>query len=124
LNQKEKSHGDNFSINGGGVRHSLCNRRIMEVIKIEPFPTHFAVLVRDTLNKISAWLDISVDKVYKDFRVEWNQYIFYLDNGNDVIKREWQDDVNNFEQASSVAIWELEKSGLIYQDDKGKWFKK
>ena len=96
----------------------------MEVIKIESFPTHFAVLVRDTLNKISAWLDISVDKVYKDVDVEWNQYIFYLDNGNDVVKREWQDDVNNFDQASTVAIWELEKNGLIYQDDKGRWFKK
>jgi hypothetical protein len=96
----------------------------MEVIKIESFPTHFAVLVRDALNKISAWLDISVDKVYKDVDVEWNQYIFYLDNGNDVVKREWQDDVNNFDQASSVAIWELEKNGLIYQDDKGRWFKK
>jgi hypothetical protein len=124
LNQKEKSHGDNFSVNVGSFHHSIFNRRIMEVVKIESHPTHFSVLVEDISNQIKAWLDIAIDKVYKDVDVEWNQYIFYLDNGNDVAKREWQDDVDNFDQASSIAIYELESKGLIYQDVKGRWFKK
>lgn len=96
----------------------------MQVKKIESHKEQFSVLIEDLHDDIEGWLDVWVDPVYKDVSVEWNQYIFFLDNGNDVEKRKWQDDLGVFDYASGLAVSVLHNKGLIYQNDKGKWFRK
>jgi hypothetical protein len=96
----------------------------MKVKKVEANKEQFSVLIEDLHNDIEGWLDVWVDKVYKDVSIEWNQYIFFLDNENDVEKRKWQDDLGVFDYAGSLAVSVLQDKGLIYQNDKGKWFRK
>ena len=40
---------------------------------------------------------------------------------SDVILRNWQDQIENFEEATNLAIETLEKQGIIYQDNNGRW---
>ena len=96
----------------------------MQGKKVEVHKEQFSILIEDLYNDIEGWLDVWVDKAYKDVSIEWNQYIFFLDNENDVEKRKWQDDLGVFDYASSLAVSILEDKGLIYQNDKGKWFRK
>ena len=81
-----------------------------------------SVLVQCKKLDVSLWLDVSIDTQYKDVVVDWNKYIFHLNDPQDVKIRDIQDDVNNFDDFSSVAIQYLEYKGLIYQDSEGKWF--
>lgn len=69
--------------------------------------------------KIKAWVDVLIEKevVISDL----NKYIFYLYRKSDIILRNWQDEIKNFEDATNLAIETLEKFGIIYQDYNGKW---
>ncbi len=69
--------------------------------------------------KIKAWVDVVIEK--DEVVCDWNKYIFYLSRKSDVILRNWQDQIENFEDATNLAIETLEKQGIIYQDDNGKW---
>lgn len=70
--------------------------------------------------KIKAWVDVLIEK--EDVISDWNKYIFYLYRKSDVILRNWQNEIENFEDATNLAIETLEKFGIIYQDNNGKWF--
>lgn len=76
-----------------------------------------AVLVQK--GEIKAWVDVLIEK--DEVICDWNKYIFYLNRKSDVVLRNWQDEVENFEDATSMAIETLEKFGIIYQDENGKW---
>lgn len=69
--------------------------------------------------KIKAWVDVLIEKevVISDL----NKYIFYLYRKSDIILRNWQDEIKNFEDATNLAIETLEKFGIIYQDYNDKW---
>jgi len=71
--------------------------------------------------KIKAWVDVLIqnDEVVCD----WNKYIFYFYRKSDVILRNWQDEIENFEEATNLAIETLEKFGVIYKDENEKWYK-
>ena len=69
--------------------------------------------------KIKAWVDVLIEK--EDVISDWNKYIFYLYRKSDVILRNWQDEIENFEDATNLAIETLEKQEIIYQDANGKW---
>jgi hypothetical protein len=86
----------------------------MQAIKFEKD----AVLLKD--GDIEAWVDVWVED--GDVRTEWNRYIFYLLNSKDVAQRDWQDNCDNYMEATSLAVQELEIQGLIYQDEDGKWY--
>lgn len=77
-----------------------------------------AVLIQK--GKIKAWIDVLIEK--EDVISDWNKYIFYLYRKSDVILRNWQDEIENFEGATNLAIETLEKFGIIYQDNNGKWY--
>jgi hypothetical protein len=77
-----------------------------------------AVLIQK--GKIKAWVDVVIDK--EDVVCDWNKYIFYLNRRSDVILRSWQDEIENFEEATNLAIETLEKFGVVYQDENGKWY--
>jgi hypothetical protein len=40
----------------------------------------------------------------------------------EVALKKWQDNLENFEDATSLALEALENAGIIYQDTNGKWY--
>lgn len=77
-----------------------------------------AVAFQTPVGKV--WMDVYVQD--GDVLCDWNQYIFMTDNSNDVARSEFQDDVNNFELLSSLAVSKLQEENIIRQDENGKWF--
>jgi hypothetical protein len=76
-----------------------------------------AVLIQD--DKIKAWIDIWIEN--EDVISDWNQNDFVMTDPNDVALKNWQDNLEHFEVAVSLGSETLEKQGIIYQDENGKW---
>lgn len=70
----------------------------MKAIKIDKTGS---VLI-DTKKGFNVWVDVWKDE--DELMVDWNKYIFHLDNEDDVKIRTFQEDCNNFIEASEVAI--------------------
>ena len=70
----------------------------MKAIKIDGTGS---VLI-DTGKGFNVWMDVWMDG--QDITADWNQYIFFLDNPEDVKIRKFQGDDNNFDICSSLAI--------------------
>ena len=66
------------------------------------------------------WVDVWITD--QDVEADWNQYIFYLTDLDDVTRQEAQADPDNFDEATSTAICYLESENIIYQDNNGNWF--
>ena len=60
----------------------------------------WAVQVFDEESGRYYWLDVSYDKKYKDINVDWNQYIFNNTYEDDMERKAFQEDCNNFDEAS------------------------
>jgi hypothetical protein len=69
--------------------------------------------------KIKAWVDIWIEN--EDVICDWNQKDFVMTDPNDVALKKWQDNLENFEDATSIARETLENIGIIYQDENAKW---
>lgn len=76
------------------------------------------VLIQD--RNIKAWVDVWIEN--EDVICDWNQNDFILTDPKDVALKNWQDEIENFEDATNIAITTLENLGVIYQDEKGKWY--
>ena len=76
-----------------------------------------AVLIQD--GKIKAWVDVLIEK--QDVICDWNQNDFVMTDPNDVALKNWQDNLEHFEDATSLALKTLENAGYIYQDSNSKW---
>ena len=76
-----------------------------------------AVLIQD--GKIKAWIDIWIEN--EDVICDWNQNDFIMTDPNDVALKKWQDNLEHFEDATSIARETLENQAVIYQDEIGKW---
>lgn len=81
----------------------------------------YSVLVRDDEFDISTWVDVSIDEAYQDVNAEWNAYIFHLAYEDDVALMNYQNDCDNYDRVTSIAIEYLEAIGKIHQDDNGNW---
>jgi hypothetical protein len=68
----------------------------------------------------NVWVDVDVYK--GDVRVDWNQYIFHLDNKEEAMRMEFQDNADNFMECSSLALSYLEDKGLLKQDHNGVYY--
>ncbi len=77
------------------------------------------VLIQD--GKIKAWVDIWVEN--EDVICDWNQNDFIMMDSKDVALKNWQDNLEHFEDATSLALKTLEDAGIIYQDENAKWYK-
>ena len=86
----------------------------MKVVKVEPQ----SVLIQD--KNIKAWIDVWIED--EDVQCEWNQYIFHTNDPKDQALKEWQDNFDNFDMASSLAIYALETAGIIIQAENGEWY--
>jgi hypothetical protein len=78
-----------------------------------------AVLIQD--GNIKAWVDIWIEN--EDIVSDWNQNDFVMTDPKEVALKNWQDNLDNFEDATSLAVATLEKAGIIYQDKHAKWHK-
>lgn len=76
------------------------------------------VLIQD--EKIKAWIDIWIEN--EDVICDWNQNDFVITDPNDVALKNWQDNLEHFEDATTIARETLEKFGIICQDENGKWY--
>jgi hypothetical protein len=76
-----------------------------------------AVLIQD--GNITAWVDIWIEN--EDVICDWNQNDFIMTEPKDVALKKWQNNLEHFEDATSIAGETLENAGIIYQDDNGKW---
>ena len=70
----------------------------MKAIKIDDSGS---VLVK-AKNGIEVWVDVWEQD--GELTAEWNKYIFYLDNPQDVKIREFQENCDNFIEATEIAI--------------------
>ena len=85
----------------------------MKVVKIE----EDSVLVKK--GKIEAWMDVWISN--GDVECDWNQYIFYDHNPNHMALKKWQDNTDNFLEASSLAVEALVNEGIIWKNSDGSW---
>lgn len=69
----------------------------------------FSVLVTSSLFKFTAWIDVRDD----GNDVDWNQYIFYLNNSKDRRARNKQNNSTIFSEFASAALNYLEAKSLI-----------
>lgn len=70
----------------------------MKAIKIDETGS---VLI-DTKKGFNVWVDVWEDG--DELTSDWNKYIFHLDNEDDVKIKTFQEDCNNFIEASEKAI--------------------
>ena len=82
----------------------------------------WSVCLQHLESKRRYWLDVSYQPEYKDVDIDWNQYIFYLTDSNDVERKEFQENCDNFDEASSEVVSALEKVGELCQNYSGDWF--
>jgi hypothetical protein len=85
----------------------------MQVLKYEKE----SVLIQD--GNLKAWVDVWIKN--EDVNCDWNQNDFILTDPKDIVLKKWQENLENFEDATDLAIQTLEDAGIIYQDDNGKW---
>lgn len=68
------------------------------------------------------WLDVSLDEKYHDPTVEWNQYIFYLTDPDDIDRKEFQENDDNFDGACDEVISVLAAKDEIFCGEDGDWY--
>tara|TARA_R110000744_G_scaffold100434_1_gene193769 strand:- start:1626 stop:1859 length:234 start_codon:yes stop_codon:yes gene_type:complete len=59
-----------------------------------------SVLIKD--NNIEVWIDVWIDD--GEYITEWNKYIFFTHCDKDMAIKKYQEDDNNYEEVSNVAI--------------------
>lgn len=93
----------------------------MKATKIERGKTfgYWAVQVFDEATKKYYWLDASYDSEYKELSIDWNQYIFYLTDHDDVERKEFQENCDNFEAALDEVYSVLLSEGELVDNDEG-----
>lgn len=65
------------------------------------------------------WLDVTYDEDYKELNIDWNQYIFYLIDEDDLERKAFQEDCDNFEEAISEVYAVLLSEVQIRENDDG-----
>ena len=82
----------------------------------------WAVQVYDEESGRYYWLDVCFiedEAVGNDLRIDWNQYIFYLTDEDDMERKAFQEDCNNFESALEAVRDALFWEGEVVEDDYG-----
>lgn len=80
----------------------------LEILKVEHHKAdklsdeYISVQIYDEKTKLAYWVDVNEDS-YGDIITDWNQYIFYLTDAEDVIRRDRQDDADFFMDVDAVA---------------------
>ena len=81
----------------------------------------WTVKLRRTEDDSIYFVDVFIDERYKDVNADWNQYIFFTDNEEEIHREKVQEDNDEFDLATSEAICFLESIGELYQDSDAFW---
>jgi hypothetical protein len=65
------------------------------------------------------WLDVTYDEDYKELNIDWNQYIFYLTDEDDLARKAFQENCDNFDEAISEVYAVLLSEVQIRENDDG-----
>lgn len=95
---------------------------MIKALRIEKHKVGWSVLVKDSRYDKLFWIDVHIEN--EDIIADWNMYIFNLNNKDDIFRRDYQYNLENFEDCTSVAIQFLKERGFVEQDHKAKWFSK
>ncbi len=79
----------------------------MKAIKIDDTGS---VLIQE--GKLKVWVDV-VEDSSGELVADWNKYIFYTDNEEDMEIKSFQEDCDNFDEATSLAISYYEKKNNL-----------
>lgn len=82
----------------------LTNPVMPVVVQVVEDNEGFNVLIEDKAIGFEAWLDVWDGPNDEDWEVDWNQYIFYLTDVNDIFQKCCQENPNMFEWCESLAI--------------------
>lgn len=82
----------------------LTNPVMPVVVQVVERDEGFSVLIEDKAIGFEAWLDVWDSPCDEDWNLEWNQYIFYLTDVNDIFQKCCQENSNMFEWCESLAI--------------------
>ena len=93
----------------------------MKATKIERCKHHgcWGVQLYDEGTKKYYWMDVSYDPKYKELNIDWNQYIFYLADHDDIERKEFQENCDNFDEAISEVYECLLSEGELIDGDDG-----
>jgi hypothetical protein len=86
------------------MRMKLNKLEIMKAIKIDE---NGSVLI-DTKKGFNVWVDVWKDED-GDLIADWNKYIFHLDRDEDIEIKSFQENCDNFIEATDLAIDVYEK---------------
>lgn len=87
----------------------------------KPYGTWSVELLREDDNR-HFWVDVAIDEAYFEVEADWNQWIFNLEDNEDLVRKDIQDNSDEFDLATSEAICYLEKEHELEQDQSGLWF--
>ena len=65
------------------------------------------------------WLDVGYDPKYKELNIDWNQYIFYNTDEDDMARKAFQEDPENFEAALDTVYSILLEEGELKDTEDG-----
>lgn len=82
----------------------LTNPVLPVVVQVVEDNEGFNVLIEDKAIGFEAWLDVWDGPNDEDWEVDWNQYIFYLTDVNDIFQKCCQENPNMFEWCLDLAI--------------------
>ncbi len=91
----------------------------MKVIKIirETDYGCWSVQLHDEESGKCYWMDVSYDEKYYELNIDWNQYIFYLTDEDDCERKTFQENCDNFDEASSEVYCTLISEGEVKETD-------
>ena len=79
----------------------------------------WAVQVYDEESGRYYWLDVSYDEEHTEIEVDWNQYIFYNTDEDDMERKAFQENCDNFEEADRQVYNALLNEGEIKETNNG-----
>jgi hypothetical protein len=79
----------------------------------------WSVLLHDEASGKDYWMDVCYDEKYREINIDWNQYIFYLTDEDDMEREAFQENCDNFDEATSEVYWTLLREGEIKDTDDG-----
>ena len=82
-------------------------------MKVLKFDKDSALVQTESLK---VWMDYSIDKD-GHLEIDWNKYIFYKHNYEDMRIKSFQDDANNFMEVCSLVEQTLLNEGILLYND-------
>lgn len=68
------------------------------------------------------WIDIGLDERWHEFEIDWNQYIFYNSDHDDMERKAFQEDCDNADEAFSDAVQVLVDQDEVFLGEDGDYY--